>query len=238
MSSGYDREARLAAGAAPDNLAAVRCTQELEARGMRRLEVGLLETGLSARFTGWVGLTVRPVDGASGAVLVQPRVEVRDEEVSRLVAVLRGLSPGDPAARGHNLVLRELSSLIPGRGSLPREWTARSGTEAEDVARRVADDVLAAGLPYLRSKAEPGAYFAEFTEQVWKLLWPHEAAVTYLMHGDPAAARRILMTIARPVSQRPTAWAGQDRPSAAFFNSLTAHFGVDLKIDEWPAQGD
>lgn len=239
MSPRQHREESFAPEGDPDKLIVVRCTQELEARGMHRLEVGLLKVSLSARFTGWVSLPFKPLADLPGhPVLVTPRVEVRDEEVSRLVAELRGLPPGGPGARGRNLVMRDLNSLIPERGSLPFEWVARSGTEAEDVARRIADDIVAAGYPYMESKASPEAYFEEFTRQVWKLLWPHEAAVEYMMHGELAAAKRMLMTIARPVAQQPTAWAGQDKPSADFFDAFAAHFGVDLEIEGWPVKAE
>jgi hypothetical protein len=127
--------------------------------------------------------------------------------------------------------------LIPDRGALPPEWVTQSETESGDVARRIADDIVRAGFPYLESKASPEAYFAEFTEQVWRLLWPHEAAVAHMMHGDLEEAKRMLLTIARPVSQHPASWAAQDKPSADFFDAFAAHFGVDLEIDEWPAKG-
>lgn len=217
----------------------LRCAEELEARGMRLVDVAVLEVSLSARFTGRVSLPFKYLtDLSPRALLVTPRVEVRDEEVCRLVAALRGLEPSDTGLRGHNLVLRDLNSLIPERGSLPQEWAARSGAEAGAVARRVVDDIVAAGFPYMEGKASPEAYFAEFTQQVWKLLWPHEAAVAYMMHGEPEAARRMLMTVARPVAQNPTTWAHQDIPSAAFFNAFSAHFGVDLGIEEWTVKGD
>lgn len=222
----------------PDELV-LRAMEELEARGMRRVEVGLLEVSLSARFTGRVSLPFRSLtDLPARAVLVTPRVEVRDEEVSRLVADLRGLAPGDPGTRGHNLVMRDLNSLIPERGSLPSEWAARSEAEAGDAARRIVDDIVVAGFPYMQSMASPEAYFAEFTQQVWKLLWPHEAAVAYMMHGELGAAKRTLMTVARPVAQQPATWAEQDRSSADFFAAFSARFGVDLGIEEWPVQGD
>jgi hypothetical protein len=68
-----------------------RCTAELVDRGMRALEAGILEVLLSARFTGWVGMPCRSLEGKRGgqAVLVTPLVAVRDEEVRRVVAQLR-----------------------------------------------------------------------------------------------------------------------------------------------------
>jgi hypothetical protein len=206
---------------------------------MRRVDVALLEVSLSARFTGRVSLPFKFLtDLSPRALLLTPRVEVRDEEVSRLVAALRGLEPSDPGLRGHNLVMRDLNSLIPERGSLPPEWAARSEAEAGAVARRIVDDIMVAGFPYMESKASPEAYFEEFTQQVWKLLWPHEAAVAYMMHGEPEAAKRTLMTVARPIAQHPPTWAEQDRPSADFFAAFSAHFGIDLVIEEWPVKGD
>lgn len=238
MNPGHQLGERLPPEDDLDELFVARCTDELQARGMRRVEAGLLEVTLSAGFTGLVALPFKPLDGrAARAVLVLPRVEVRDEELSRLAATLRGLSPGDPGTRGRNLVMRDLNSLLPQRGSLPPEWVAQGEAGAGDAARRIADDVVVAGLPYMASKASPEAYFAEFSQQVWKLLWPHEAAVAYMMRGDLAAAKRMLMTIARPVAQHPTTWAEQDRPSAAFFDAFAAHFGVDLGIAEWTAKG-
>lgn len=237
MSSRHDLGERFAPDDKPDELV-LRCMEELEARGMRRVDVGLLEVDLSARFTGRVSLAFKALtDLPARAVLVTPRVEVRDEEVSRLVAELRGLSPSDPGKRGHNLVMRDLSSLIPERGWLPPEWSALSEADAGDAARRIVDDIVMAGFPYMESKASPREYFAEFTQQVWKLLWPHEAAVAYMLHGEPESAKRMLMTVARPVARQPTTWAEQDRPSAEFFAAFSAHFGVDLKIDEWPVNG-
>ena len=224
----------------PDEPVVALCMAELAARGMHRSAIGILEITLSSRFTGWVGLTAKPLITPAGqpGVLVAPRLGIRDEEVIRLVAKLQGLSPGDPGAQGHSLVIKDLNSLLPERGSLPLEWVTQGEAEARDVARRVADDVVATGFPYLESKASAEAYYAEFTDQVWKLLWPHEAAVAYMLHGDLDAAKRMLMTIARPVSQRPAAWAEQDKPSAEFFDAFAVHFGVNLAIDEWPAKGD
>jgi hypothetical protein len=218
---------------------------ELEARGMHRSAIGTLEVRLSARFTGWVGLSAKSLTltlpaGRTG-VLVAPRIGIRDEETSRLVARLRGLSPDDAGAQGHSLVMKDLNSLIPERGSLPPEWVTQvthSEAEAEVVARRIADDVVRAGFPYMESTASPQAYFAEFKEQVWKLLWPQEAAVIHMMHGELDEAKRMLMSIARPIAQQPTAWAGQDLPSAGFFDAFSAHFGVALGIEEWPVKGD
>jgi hypothetical protein len=213
---------------------------EIEARGMHRSAVGILEMSLSTRFTGWVGLTAKALTTPSGrpGVLVAPRVGIRDEEVSRLIAKLRGLSPGDPGAQGHSLVMKDLNSLIPERGALPPEWVTQSEADPGHVARQIADDIVSAGFPYLESKTSPEAYFAEFAEQVWRLLWPHEAAVAHMLHGDPAAAKRMLLTIARPVAQHPTTWAEQDKASADFFDAFAAHFGVDLGVGEWPARAD
>lgn len=223
----------------PDEPVVALCMAELAARGMHRSAIGMLEMSLSLRFTGWVALTVKAFTTPAGrpGALVAPRVGIRDEEVSRLVAKLRGFSPGDPAAQGHSLVMKDLSSLIPERGAMPPEWGTQDDAAWDDVARRIADDVVGAGFPYLESKATPEAYYAEFNEQVWRLLWPREAAVAHMMHGDAEEARRMLLTIARPVSQRPTSWAEQDKPSADFFDAFSAHFGVDLKIDEWPTNG-
>ena len=223
----------------PDEPVVALCMAELAARGMHRSAVGILEMSLSLRFTGWVALTTKALATPAGrpGVLVAPRVGIRDEEVSRLVAKLRGFSPGDPGAQGHSLVMKDLNSLIPERGAMPPEWGTGGDAAWDDVARRIADDVVQAGFPYLESKASPEAYYAEFTEQVWRLLWPHEAAVAHMMHGDLREAKRMLLTIARPVSQHPTSWAEQDKPSADFFDAFSVHFGVDLKIDEWPARG-
>ena len=224
----------------PDEPVVALCMAEMEARGMHRSAIGTLEMSLSTRFTGWVGLTAKALTAPSGrpGVLVAPRVGIRDEDVSRLVAKLRGLAPGDPGAQGHSLVMKDLNSLIPERGALPPEWVTQSEAESGDVARRIADDVARAGLPYLASKASPEAHFAEFTQQVWRLLWPHEAAVAHMMHGDLDEAKRMLLTIARPVAQHPATWADQDKPSAGFFAAFAAHFGVDLEIEDWPAQTD
>lgn len=207
---------------------------------MRRTAVSVLQRTLSSRYTGWVALSAKSLadPGEPGAVLVTPRVGLRDEEVSRLVAELRGLAPDDPEAPGHSLVIKDLSSLIPRRGSQPQEWTARTEAEAGDTARRIADDIESAAIPYLVSKAWPEAYYEEFTEQVWRLLWPHEAAVAHMLRGDAEEAKRMLLTIARPVSQQPTSWAEQDRKAAAFFRAFAARFGVDLGIGEWPVKGD
>ena len=185
-------------------------------------------------------MTAKALTAPSGrpGVLVAPRVGIRDEDVSLLVAKLRGLAPGDPGAQGHSLVMKDLNSLIPERGALPPEWVTQSEAESGDVARRIADDIAKAGLPYLESTAFPEVYFAEFTRQVWRLLWPHEAAVAHMMHGDLNEAKRMLLTIARPVAQHPATWAEQDKPSADFFEAFSAHFGVDLEIEDWPAQGD
>ena len=227
------------AGIEPDEPVVALCMAEMEARGMHRSAVGILEVSLSTRFTGWVGLTAKALITPAGrpGVLVAPRVGIRDEDVSRLVAKLRGLTPGDPGAQGHSLVMKDLNSLIPERGALPPEWVTQSEAESGDVARRIADDIAKAGFPYLEATASPEAYFAEFTDQVWRLLWPHEAAVAHMMHGDLDEAKRMLLTIARPVSLHPTSWAEQDKPSADFFDAFAAYFGVDLEIDEWPASG-
>lgn len=223
----------------PGELVVARCTEELATRGMHRSAVGVLETTLSARFTGWVALSPKlltdPAD--RGVVLVAPRLGIRDEEVSRLVARLRGLPPGDPSAQGHSLVMKDLNSLLPERGSLPREWVAWSVADADDVAQRITDDIVTAGFPYLQDNASPGAYFAELNRQVWRLLWPHEAAVAHMLHGEAEQAKRMLLTIARPVSQYPTSWAEQDRPSADFFAAFAGYFHVDLAIEDWPAKG-
>ena len=203
---------------------------------MRRTGIGVLEKTLSARFTGWVALPAKTLADAPGAVLVTPRVGIRDEEVSRLVAELRGLAPDDPAAQGHSLVIRDLNSLIPARGSQPPEWTARTVAEAAGTARRIADDIERAAIPYLVSKSWPEAYHEEFAEQVWRLLWPHEAAVAHMLLGDAAEAKRMLLTIARPLSQQPTSWAGPDEAAAAFFAAFAARFRVDLGIEGWPVK--
>ena len=223
----------------PDEPVIALCMAEMEARGMHRSAVGILEVSLSTRFTGWVGLTAKALITPAGrpGVLVAPRVGIRDEDVSRLVAKLRGLTPGDPGAQGHSLVMKDLNSLIPERGAMPPEWGTQDDAAWDDVARRIADDVVGAGFPYLESKATPEAYYAEFNEQVWRLLWPQEAAVAHMMHGDVKEAKRMLLTIARPVSQHPTSWAEQDKPSADFFDAFSAHFGVDLEIDKWPTNG-
>jgi hypothetical protein len=213
---------------------------ELEARGMRRTAVSVLEKAFSARFTGWVALSAKSIAGPGepAAVLVTPRVGIRDEEVSRLVAELRGLAPDDPEAPGHSLVIKDLSSLLPRRGSQPQEWTARSEAEADRAARRIADDIDSAAIPYLVGKSWPEAYYEELTEQVWRLLWPHEAAVAHMLRGDAEEAKRMLLTIARPLSQQPTTWAEQDAAAAAFFRAFAARFCVDLRIGDWPVKGD
>jgi hypothetical protein len=129
------------------------CTAELADRGMRSLQPGILEVALSPRFTGWVGLPCQPLESGrrNRAAVVRPLVAVRDEEVSRVVTLLQGLAPGDPAAQPRNVVVRELRSLIPERGSLSAEWIAASDEEAGEVARRVADDVIFAVYVLFRS---------------------------------------------------------------------------------------
>jgi hypothetical protein len=164
------------------------------------------------------------------------RVSVRDEETTRVTAALRGLLPDDPGVRARTLVAKDLGSLIPERGQPPQEWVARTGEEADAAARAIAGDVAGAGFAYMDSVASPEAYFAEVTRQVWRLLWPHEGAVALMLHGDVDEAKRMLATIARPVSQRPTTWSDADRPTAAFFYSFAAHFGVNLAIEDWPAR--
>jgi hypothetical protein len=224
-----------------DELVVGRCAERLQERGMRRTVgsflPGVLEMRLSLRFTGWVGVTAKALwDAADSPVQVTARVAVRDEDISQLTATLRGLPPEDPGVRARSLVSKDLNSLLPERGSSPQEWVARTEAEADAAARRIADDIAAAGYAYMESAASPDAYFAELTQQVWRLLWPHEGAVAYMLHGDPEEAKRMLLTIARPVAQGPTTWADEDGPSAAFFRSFEAHFGMDLGIGDWPVR--
>ena len=224
-----------------DERTVARCAEQLQERGMRRSAVellpGVLEMRLSPRFTGWVGLSAKALwDAADSPVQVTARVAVRDEDISQLTATLRGLLPDDPGVRARSLVSKDLNSLLPERGTSPQEWVARTEAEADAAARQIADDVATAGFAYMESVASPGAYFAELARQVWRLLWPHEGAVAYMLHGDAEEAKRMLLTIARPLAQRPTRWADEDRPSAAFFNSFAAHFGMDLAIEDWPAK--
>jgi hypothetical protein len=198
---------------------------------------GVLEMRLSLRFTGWVGVSAKALwDAPDSPVQVTARVAVRDEDISRLTAQLRGLPPDDPGVRARSLVAKDLSSLLPERGASPQEWVARSEEEADAAARRIAEDVAAAGFAYMESVSYPEPYFAEVTRQVWRLLWPHEGAVAYMLHGDGEEAKRMLATIARPVAQQPTTWADEDRPSATFFHSFATHFATDLGITDWPVK--
>ena len=206
------QDGRPARVAALDEIVVARCRDRLAELGMRpsasALLPGVLEVRLSSRFTGWVGVSAKSQwDGPDSPVQVSVRVAVRDEEITRLTTTLRGLVPDDQGARARSLVSKELTALAAERGLPPQEWTARTEAEAEPVAR-----------------------------QVWRLLWPHEGAVAHMMHGDVAEATRMLATIARPVSQNPTTWSDADRPTAAFFYSFAAHFGVDLGIELWPAK--
>jgi len=224
-----------------DELVVARCAERLRERGMRRTVgsflPGVLEMRLAPRFTGWVGVSAKALwDAADSPVQVTARVAVRDEDISQLTATLRGLQPEDPGVRARNLVSRDLNSLLPERGPSSQEWVARTEAEADAAARQIADDVATAGFAYMESVASPGAYFAELTRQVWRLLWPHEGAVAYMLHGDAEEAKRMLLTIARPLAQRPTRWADEDLPSAEFFRSFAAHFGLDLAIEDWPAK--
>jgi len=234
-------EASAATSVPLDELVVARCAERLRDRGMRRtvgsLLPGVLEMYLSPRFTGWVGVSAKALwNAADSPVQVTARVAVRDEDISRLTATLRGLPAEDPGVRARSLVSKDLNSLLPERGPAPQEWVARTDAEADAAARQIAGDIAAAGFAYMESVASPRAYFAELTQQVWRLLWPHEGAVAYMLHGDRDEAKRMLLTIARPVAQYPTTWADEDLPSAAFFHSFATHFGLDLGIQDWPAK--
>jgi hypothetical protein len=111
------------------------------------------------------------------------------------------------------VVAEELRSLIPER--VPLEWVAASGEEAGQVARRIADDVVFAGFPYMQGLTSPSAYFEEFKRAARRILWLRESAVTFMLHGDLEEAKRMLLRLARPVSQDPTEWADKDARRSA-----------------------
>lgn len=218
-------------------IVAARCVAALEERGVRQVAGGAQEISLSQRMTGAVGLAVKKLAGAHGlAVLVFPSVAVRDGEVGRLVAGLRGLPEGDPEAQPRYVVTRELSTLIPERGTLPHEWVAAGKEDADQVARKIADDVVFAGFPYMQALASPDAYFEEFKQAPRRAAWPRESAVTYMMHGDLENARRMLWRLARPLSQNPAVWDDNQAAAVSFFAAFESHFGVDLGIGDWPVR--
>ena len=221
-----------------DEFTTARCRAKLEQRGFHRDADGMSEISLSARFAGWVGLpTVELAGGRDAvAVLVSPKVAVRDNEARLLVAELTP-SPAEGVLPRQNIVVSEdLCSLIPERAAQAPEWTATNEEDAEAVSRYITEDIVFAGFPFMQRLASPDSFFEAFSRAPRRILWPRESAVTYMLNGDLSSATKMLMRLARPLSHNPTIWADKDAEAVNFFETFATHFCVDLRFDEWPVR--
>lgn len=206
------------------------CIAELEARGMHRVTDRRVKRVIAPGISGSVGLILdQPRDGHGGSlVAVTPVVGVRHKEACRLAETFLGLQPGQ-----HSQPTLALENLIDDR-SAPPDWVVPHESDVAYVARRIADDVVFYGFPYLERLNSSRAIIQELAKPLWKLVGAYVLSVLYMLDGRLTDARATLMNRGRPRTQNPTTWGKGYEQFAAFLDAFSGYFKVDLDVAHWP----
>jgi hypothetical protein len=219
-----------------ERIAVAACGAELQARGMKQIEPGILDREVAPGLTGHTNLPVRPTYGRHGEMFVEiaPVVGVLHQQTSRLVSDFLGIPAGAPERRSRGCLAIPLDEIMRDRPVMARPgWTLPEGADPGNTARRVADDVERYGFPYMERLGSASALLAELQLPRHRMLRRLDRAVLSMLCGRPEDARSALME-QLPLSQDPLVWA--DPSYGAFLNAFSAHFGVDLDIGSWPVR--
>jgi hypothetical protein len=213
------------------------CAAELASRGMLQVSTSRLNMRLSLGIVGSVGLPGRPLhlEGGKSAAIVQPVISVRHEETSQVVLLLRGFPQDDDSHKpSMGVVSERLEDLMPERKLIRHGWIASDEAPPGEVARRVADDVVLYGFPFMERLRTADALFEEMKRPPHRFIRKYDLAVMFMLQGYPVEAQKFLKTISSPISHNPVTWADGDQNFAAFLAAFEKYFNVDLEIDKWP----
>lgn len=212
------------------------CAAELASRGMVEEGEHRLTMALAPGIAGSVGLPARLLrpQKERPAALVEPVISVRHEETGRVVSLLRGFPSDDHYKWSTGVVSRHLDELMPEHKLFHDEWLTTDESTASESARRIADDVVLYGFPFMERLRTPDAILEEMKLPPHKFVREYDLAVLLALQGQPAEARAHLMSICSPISHNPTTWEEGDEEFAAFLESFERYFDIDLRVDEWP----
>src|SRR5262245_37634211 len=210
------------------------CFEELALRGMRRVAGHRAELQLAEGISGFVTLYLDEDAGRPGSpvTVVNPIVGVRHEEATRLASLFLDVSPD-----GYSQPTMPLVNLVPS-ASFPRGWLLSERAEVDDVARRVVDDAVLYGFPFMAKLGSPSSLIDELGRPLWRISGTYVLAVLYMLDGRLAEAKKALMLRGLPKAQNPTTWGQGHEQFANFLDAFSAYFNVDLGIASWPVRED